>query len=402
MTYQNIPVSNTPSPPGALLWLSPLLLDEDPGQPRQEFDPDVLTQLTQSVADQGVTVPLEVLPQPNGRYRIVFGARRTRAALAAGLDVVPCIVSPAHSPLDIRRRQLLENVQRVDLNPLEQAQSLYSIWLLSQIDACEQEQGDDGATTRTLLDENTSPTAQMAALEGRLCTLANVESVASYLGGGTSVRVSWHTVLESAGMGHLSEGARKKLLGVLKLPPAVQDALSGIDVSGRTLRALAQQPHNTALTLIHQATAAAGEDGDVGAALRTALDAPYGARGDEGRQDDGAGDVAALVELLSGDRGTSNNDDGEYLPLLTDSGGTASRLVTDQVEPQRGSTPPSSLAVWSHNDVLMLHGGLEACLSVIETVVGPRFSEEQRRTLGVLWRELVERMEAAGISEDSE
>jgi hypothetical protein len=52
--------------------------------------------------------------------------------------------------------------------------------------------------------------------------------------------------------------------------------------------------------------------------------------------------------------------------------------------------------------MLLLHGGLEACLNVIETVVGPRFSGEQRRILGVLWRELVERMEAAGIGEASE
>src|SRR5689334_723067 len=91
--------SDIPSPSGALLWLSPLLLDEDPAQPRQEFDLDALAQLTESVTTQGVTVPLEVIPQPNGRYRIVCGARRTRAALAAGLEVVPCIVSPAHGAL---------------------------------------------------------------------------------------------------------------------------------------------------------------------------------------------------------------------------------------------------------------------------------------------------------------
>lgn len=400
MTYQNIPASDTSSSLGALLWLSPLLLDEDPGQPRQEFELDALAQLTQSVADQGVTVPLEVIPQANGRYRIVCGARRTRAALAAGLDAVPCIISPAHGALDIRRRQLLENVQRVDLSPLEQAQSLYSIWLLSQIDTCEQEQGDDGTTTSTMLSENPSPTAQMAALESRLCTLANVESVASYLGGGASVRVSWQTVLQSAGMGQLSEGARKKLLGILKLPAAVQDALSGMDVSGRTLRALSQQPEETALALVDQATAAAGDDGDVGAALRAALNAPHITSSDTTDPYD-ASDAAALVKLLPGDLGSSTND-GEYVPLLTDSGGTATKLVTDQVSPARGSTPPSSLAVWSHDDVLLLHGGLEACLKVVETVVGPRFSGEQRRALGVLWRELVERMEAAGISQDNQ
>lgn len=111
-------------------------------------------------------------------------------------------------------------------------------------------------------------------------------------------------------------------------------------------------------------------------------------------------ELATLLAPLPGDRGANGGGDGEYMPLLTDSHGTVSRLVTEQAAPQRGSTPPPRAAYWPEDDALMLRGGLEACLSVMENVVGPRFNEEQQRALGVLWRELVERMEAAGITEE--
>lgn len=124
----------------------------------------------------------------------------------------------------------------------------------------------------------------MSVLEARLCALAGLETVAAYAGSGAGVRVPWQRVLEGAGMGHLTENARKKLLGVLKLPPAVQDALAGKAVSQRTLRELAQQPEDAALALVDQATNDAGQDGNVGAALRMALDASSEAETGEGEE----------------------------------------------------------------------------------------------------------------------
>src|SRR5690606_16983526 len=74
---------------GSVHQIDPNLIDEDPNQPRQEFDQKELDQLVQSVGIHGVIQPLEIIPIDDGRYRLVAGARRRRAALLAGLKAVP-------------------------------------------------------------------------------------------------------------------------------------------------------------------------------------------------------------------------------------------------------------------------------------------------------------------------
>lgn len=79
-----------------------------------------MTQLSASVKEQGILQPLLVVEQPGGRYRIVAGERRWRAARQAGLATVPCIVRD----MDMIRQMevsLIENLQREDLNPMEEA-----------------------------------------------------------------------------------------------------------------------------------------------------------------------------------------------------------------------------------------------------------------------------------------
>lgn len=386
---------------GSVHQIDPNLIDEDPNQPRQEFDQKALDALTQSVGVYGVTQPLEVIPLGYGHYRLVAGARRRRAALLAGLKAVPCLISEVHSSLVIRQRQLLENMQRADLTPLEQAQSLYTIWLHEQIRAIEAEQGQDGSATEALLADSPTPTGQIAALESRVCELAACESMAIYSGAG-SVRVPWQRVLEGAGLGSMSEAARKKLLAVLKLPAAVQDALAGRDVSARTLRDLAKHDEADALELIEQASEQG--DGDIGSALREVLDTPLeqpvvsaGKSFDERINEQGGG---FSLDALTGDLGSEKERDEEDEPLLTSSGGTAACLVTDQVAPSRGSPPPASATIWPEDDALVLREGLETCLSTVMGLPDRRFSGPQTRALGVLWRDLSERMQAAGIDDD--
>ena len=100
-------------------------LDEivaNPDQPRREFDEKSLMELSVSIKEHGVIQPLVVTPK-NGKYRIVAGERRYRASKLAGLGKVPVIVRN-HEELEELEIALVENVQRVDLSPLEQAVSI--------------------------------------------------------------------------------------------------------------------------------------------------------------------------------------------------------------------------------------------------------------------------------------
>ena len=101
-------------------------IDPNPDQPRRVFQEEAIAQLAQSIRDQGVLQPILVVPGENGRYRIVAGERRWRAARLAGLETVPCVVRD----LDIVQQMeiaLIENLQREDLNPIEVAQGIRSL-----------------------------------------------------------------------------------------------------------------------------------------------------------------------------------------------------------------------------------------------------------------------------------
>ena len=92
-------------------------------QPRQYFDEATLSELATSVERHGILQPLVVTPIGDGTYRIIAGERRWRAAQLAQLTTVPTIVRTLHE-LEELEIALVENVQRVDLSPLEQAVSI--------------------------------------------------------------------------------------------------------------------------------------------------------------------------------------------------------------------------------------------------------------------------------------
>ena len=89
-------------------------------QPRQDFDEEELQALSESIAVHGVIQPLTVRELPNGYYQIIAGERRWRAARIAGLSEIPAVIVEA----DDRKAMelaLIENLQRQDLNPMEEA-----------------------------------------------------------------------------------------------------------------------------------------------------------------------------------------------------------------------------------------------------------------------------------------
>jgi ParB family transcriptional regulator, chromosome partitioning protein len=97
----------------------------NPDQPRREFDQGTLQELAQSIEQHGVVQPIIVVRLPEG-YRIVAGERRWRAAQLAQLTHLPAIVRSMQELEEIEL-SLIENIQRVDLSPLEQAMSVYKL-----------------------------------------------------------------------------------------------------------------------------------------------------------------------------------------------------------------------------------------------------------------------------------
>lgn len=89
-------------------------------QPRKSFDDDAVSELADSIAQHGLIQPIVVTPLSNGRYSIVAGERRWRACRMAGLCEVPVIVKDA-SKQELMEIALIENLQREDLNPVEEA-----------------------------------------------------------------------------------------------------------------------------------------------------------------------------------------------------------------------------------------------------------------------------------------
>ena len=98
-------------------------LKPNPYQPRKHFDEAALAELAASIKRHGIVQPLIVTPVKDGYYALVAGERRWRAAQIARLDTVPAIIR-AQEELEQLEVALIENVQRVDLSPLEQAVSI--------------------------------------------------------------------------------------------------------------------------------------------------------------------------------------------------------------------------------------------------------------------------------------
>ncbi len=97
-------------------------------QPRTRMDEGSLYELAESIRSQGVMQPVLVRPVDGGDYEIIAGERRVRAARLAGLDMVPVLVKPVADEA-AAVMALIENIQREDLNPLEEAQGLQRLVL---------------------------------------------------------------------------------------------------------------------------------------------------------------------------------------------------------------------------------------------------------------------------------
>lgn len=110
------------------------LIVPNPDQPRREFDDEALDELATSISTIGLIQPISLRMLPDGRYQIIAGERRYRAALRAGLKTLPAYIKTAEDDL-VMEMALIENIQREDLNAIEIAlafQKLLEIYQLTQ------------------------------------------------------------------------------------------------------------------------------------------------------------------------------------------------------------------------------------------------------------------------------
>ncbi|MGB5636632.1 MAG: ParB/RepB/Spo0J family partition protein, partial [Waterburya sp.] len=100
-------------------------------QSRRFFAPKSMADLTQSVQKKGILSPLLVRPLANNQYELIAGERRFRAAKAVGLEQVPVVIREL-SELEAKELGLVENLQREDLNPLDETEGVLSLLALQE------------------------------------------------------------------------------------------------------------------------------------------------------------------------------------------------------------------------------------------------------------------------------
>ena len=142
----------TPEEEKTSLYLPISQVESCASQPRKQFDPDALADLADSIREHGIIQPLTVRKLQSGYYQIIAGERRWRAARMAGLSEVPAIVIEA----DDRKAMelaMIENLQREDLNPMEEAagfQALIESYHMTQDEAAQRVGKSRSAVTNAL------------------------------------------------------------------------------------------------------------------------------------------------------------------------------------------------------------------------------------------------------------
>lgn len=121
-SYSQAPVRDTQPSGSRVLEIPIASIERNPHQPRVHFDHTELEDLISSIREHGVLQPIIVTPKPDGTYQLIAGERRLRASTIAGLKVIPALVREA-TELQKLELAIIENVQRADLNAVEEARA---------------------------------------------------------------------------------------------------------------------------------------------------------------------------------------------------------------------------------------------------------------------------------------
>ena len=204
---------DSPTTAGGVLQAPVDAIARTPRQPRVQFDAGELDELAASIREHGVIQPLIVSPGKDGSYVLIAGERRLQAAKKAGLRAVPVIVRQASDRQHLELA-LIENVQRADLNPLEEAEAYHHLvkdFGLSQEQVADRVGKSRVAVTNTLRLLGLSPRVKQALVDNKI-----TEGHARALLGLTSAKAqeaALQTVLKLAMSVRQTEGLVRKLGG---------------------------------------------------------------------------------------------------------------------------------------------------------------------------------------------
>lgn len=145
-------------------------IEPNKNQPRKNFDSEKLASLAESLKTHGLIQPILVKKEENGMYTIIAGERRWRAAKLAGLKELPCIVKE-YSEKELSEIALIENLQREDLNPIEEAEGyrhLMDTFNMRQEDVAERIGKSRSAVANALRLNNLSDDVKVLVIAGEL------------------------------------------------------------------------------------------------------------------------------------------------------------------------------------------------------------------------------------------
>jgi ParB family chromosome partitioning protein len=192
-------------------------------QPRTEFDPEHLRELADSIKQRGVIQPLLVRPLPTGRYELIAGERRWRAAREAGLTAIPAIVRQAQDE-EVLEIALIENLQREDLNPIEEARAydqLVTQFRLTQEQVAEKV-GRNRATVANALRLLGLPVEVQSWVSNGQLSVGHAKAVL-----GLTIPDEQRLVAERVLRQNLTVRETEQLVERLKLSPATRSAATG-------------------------------------------------------------------------------------------------------------------------------------------------------------------------------
>src|SRR5215207_4710196 len=146
------------------------LIQRNPRQPREKFDIEELENLAESIREHGVIQPLIVSPGKNGIYVLIAGERRLQASRKAGLKTVPVVIRHA-TDQQLLELALIENVQRADLNAIEEAEAYQNLareFKMSHETIAQRVGKSRVAVTNTMRLLDASATVKQALVDGRI------------------------------------------------------------------------------------------------------------------------------------------------------------------------------------------------------------------------------------------
>lgn len=174
--------TSEPAVAGLELFINPSLLKPNPHQPRKEFDEEALHELADSIREHGIIQPIIAEEVGDGTYFIIAGERRTRAARLAGLSKVPVVIKKYSNERKLEVA-LIENIQRSDLNPIEEAQAYHRVMIqgnLSQ-DETAKRVGKNRSTVANALRLLKLPEDMIASLSSGQITPGHARAILSVL-----------------------------------------------------------------------------------------------------------------------------------------------------------------------------------------------------------------------------